>query len=399
MKKRILSLVLACLCAASVFAGCGKTNTDSGASNSETPTKPAYEPNLLTGEAKDSSYVEDRRPVAIMINNITAARPQRGLTEADVLFEIQVEGGITRFMGLFQDYASLPDVGPVRSGRDQFFQLIRPLQALYLHIGRSAITQQYINDNDYNDLDVDGANVSFTYFDTARHNKGYQTEHCSYTNGEELTDLITRKNIDMSYSRTSPVFDFVDYSENGGKRTLSGEAADTVSIRHSTAYRTYFDYDPTAGLYLMSQYNKGSIQKTIDENNNKQVSFENVFVLFTEITSYPYPGGNIDPKTGLDKGDPDYKLVDYSYGGVGYYFSGGKVEEIRWRKGPAQYALQLTDKDGNSLKVNCGKSYVAIVDLDEYENFSYGSTEATPESVDQSELEKQEKAAENVGES
>ena len=63
-----------------------------------------------------------------MVNNIVAARPQRGLSKADILFEIKVEGGITRFMPVFTDYKTVGEVGPVRSGRDQFFRLILPWQ-------------------------------------------------------------------------------------------------------------------------------------------------------------------------------------------------------------------------------------------------------------------------------
>lgn len=66
-----------------------------------------------------------------MVNNISntsyqQARPQNGLSEADVLIEIKVEGGITRFCALFTDYRDLPEICPVRSARDQFFQLILP---------------------------------------------------------------------------------------------------------------------------------------------------------------------------------------------------------------------------------------------------------------------------------
>ena len=54
-----------------------------------------------------------------------------------MLFEIKVEGGITRFMALFTDYNNIPDIGPVRSARDQFFRLVLPWQPLYVHIGQS----------------------------------------------------------------------------------------------------------------------------------------------------------------------------------------------------------------------------------------------------------------------
>lgn len=68
------------------------------------PTLPPYEANVLTGEPKGADYPEGQRITAVMVNNIVAARPQRGLSKADILFEIKVEGGITRFMPVFTDY-------------------------------------------------------------------------------------------------------------------------------------------------------------------------------------------------------------------------------------------------------------------------------------------------------
>ena len=115
-----------------------------------------FTPNVWTGEKNDQAY-SDIRATAIMVNNISAARPQRGISQASILFESKVEGGITRFMAIFEDYTELEgDVGPVRSGRDQFLQWAMPMQALYCHIGRSGITQTYIDSFNYNDL-ADGS--------------------------------------------------------------------------------------------------------------------------------------------------------------------------------------------------------------------------------------------------
>ena len=379
MLKRIFA-VLACLVfLTAAFSGCGSGNggnSQASATPAPTPTPEPYDPNPLTGEEKGSDYVSVR-PVAIMINNIAACRPQRGLNDAEVVYEIMVEGGITRFMGLYNDYESLGDVGPVRSARDQFFRLIMPFQPLYVHIGRSAITQQYMDDVGYGKLDANGDYDTIAVWDEARHSQGYDWEHTAYTNGELLSEYVEKYDIDMSKDLSSPIFDFVSYNEPA--RTLSGQDALSIGIVHSDSYRTYFDYDTTTNRYLMSQYNshKGIIEPTADELTGEQTGFENLIVLFTEITTYPYPGGNIDPNTGLDKGDPDYKNVNYDYGGIGFYINGGKAEPVRWQKGGTPYPLTLTDENGDSLKVNIGRSYVAIVSLEEYDNFKIAGAEQT----------------------
>lgn len=376
--KRFFAVLLAAALALSLCTGCSSKGSSSGSTSSAEPTPtptPVYDPDPLTGVEKPDDY-KDERVVAIMINNISACRPQRGLNSAKVLFESKVEGGITRFMGLFDDYENLPTVGPVRSGRDQFFRLIVPYQALYVHIGRSGITQTYIDDSDYNEFDVDGRYAKITYFDENRSAQGYKQEHTAYTNAELLTSYLENNDVDMEHTMTSPIFDFVNYDEPA--RQLEGESALSLGIVHSDSYRTYFDYDTTSNQYKMSMYSSSQgVTPTYDENDGEQVSFDNLFVLFADIEPYYYPGGNLDAN-GNDKGDPDYQKVDYEFGGYGFYVNGGVIEQIRWFKGATNQVLRFTDMSGdNALKVNTGRSYVAIVDLDEYDNFTYTGADSS----------------------
>lgn len=381
--KRLLALIMAFAFVLSL-TGCvpSPDGSQGGGRGEPTPTPRQYFPNPFTGEEKAADFPEGQRAVAIMINNISVSRPHRGLSQASILFESKVEGGITRFMGIFEDYTTLEDVGPVRSARDQFFQWTLPWQPLYCHIGRSGITQTYIDTFDYNDLDLNGYVTQFTY---QRSRPGYDTEHTSYTNGQLLQEVVAKKGYDMEKTYTEPVFNFVPYDNgNDGFRELNGESATEVSIVHSASYRTYFDYDAANRRYLMSMYNssKKTREAAIDENNGEQLGFENVIVAFADITTYPYPGGNLD-KNGNDKGDPGYQKVDLSYGGIGYYFSNGKMEQIRWFKGGASDPLRFTDMDENPLELNCGKTYIGFVDLDEYDNFDYaGPGDEIVETID-----------------
>ena len=354
------------------------------------PLPPPYDPEYLTGLPQGEDYDTNRRVTAVMINNIAQSRPQRGTAQADILFEIKVEGGITRFMGLFSDYSGIEgDVGPVRSGRDQFLRLAIPFDAQYMHIGRSGITQTYIDQNEYNDRDVDGQIYNFIYRDSSRSAMGYAYEHTAFTTAELLQEVFdSRDDVSMEHTYSGTCFDFNNYNEEGGGiLPLSGddvEDALEISVTHSYSYRTYFDYDETTGEYAMSQWSssRGCRHETVDENTGEQLEFENVFILFADIYPYYYPGGNLDAN-GNDKGDPDYQCVDMDYGCVGYYFSNGQMKPIRWFKGATTDMLRLTDMDENSLKVNCGKSYIAFVDLDEYENFSYSAGEMEEEVIEQ----------------
>lgn len=395
MKKRTFFYVTAALACCLALAACNKTETEpqetvssepvvEEATPTPEPTLPPYEANVLTGAPKDENYPEGQRITGVMVNNITVARPQRGLSKADILFEIKVEGGITRFMPLFVDYNEIGEVGPVRSGRDQFFQLILPWQALYVHEGQSVFMKQYAIDYEYGLLNNnDGANGYRDYnrvnWAGASYGNGLALEHTMYTNSEHIASYIEDNDVDMSRTYNSTFFTFVDYRQENPVRDLADSLDSAysdkygpvvsdgafVSITHSASYKTRFVYDSSTNLYGMQQYysTDGSWRDTIDEaNDRQQLVFTNVIVLYTEMAAYP--------------GDShDIQDVEYGNGGVGYYCYGGKCEKIFWQKGTPLEALRLyyMTEDGQCsdipLEVNIGKSYVTVVDVDEADKF------------------------------
>ena len=388
--KRVLLVIAALLSLTVLLAACKKSGDTISTPTAEStpatveatpaPTElPPYEANVLTGEPKGADYPEGQRITAVMVNNIVAARPQRGLSKADILFEIKVEGGITRFMPVFTDYKNVGEVGPVRSGRDQFFRLILPWQALYIHEGQSVVMQQYAIDYDYGKLNNnDGANGYRDYGRVNWAGKSYNAgslalEHTMYTNADNIANYISSQNVDMNRTYNSTFFNFVDY-RLGTTRDLSNSLDSAYSdkygpvvsdgqyieIEHSQSYKTRFIYDESTNEYKMQQnYSDGQWRDTVDEAaDNKVLTFPNVIVLYTDIHTYP----------GHEAKDLQY--VEYAWGGVGYYCYGGKCEKIYWQKGTPLEALRLyyMTEDGKCsdipLEVNIGKSYVAVADDD-----------------------------------
>lgn len=384
--KKLLALILAGLITASVFTACGSSQSSSTgdaqtsqpASSSE-PEEPPYNPDPLTGLENVGQYVDGQRFVAVMVNNISNnaandARPQWGLSEAEVLVESKVEGGITRFMALYSNVENLPEqIGPVRSARHQFFQLILPWQALYVHIGESTVQSEYRTNYEYGDLDINLDRYSFPR-DQARLATGVGSEHTAYTNSELLTEIIEKNDIDTEREYGSTLFNFRNY--NLEPRTLEGHSAVSIDVVHSSTYRTYFEYDASSGKYLMSQYSArtGQISPSVDANNNEQLAFDNVILVLADIETHPNYVGN----------SYDIQDVDYSSGGVGYYFYGGRVESIRWQKPTPQSVMTFTDGAGHEIpvEINPGKTYLGIVDLDMADQCMYREdTSAGPESV------------------
>ena len=381
-RREFLKKSAAAAAAASLLAGCGgsdSTGTQAQATATPAPTpsptpEPPYNADVLTGEER-AADAKDSRIIGIMINNISNtsyqnARPQRGLSSAKMLIEIKVEGGITRFCALFDDVDDIPEIGPIRSGRDQFLQLLIPWQALYYHDGESVFCTRFIKDWEYWDLNIGGK----SYFDTPTHTlvshrdsrgRNVASEHTEFTSGEEIQEAIDKADIDMERKYNSTFFIFADYRYGEYNNLDDGEAAVSVTLRHSLSYRTYFDYDAASGLYKMSQYSAATkdVTPTVDELNDEQLAFTNLVVLFTPIAAYP--------------GDSkDIQKVDYDYGGVGYYFTGGRCKLIGWTKGSPGSGLRLYDYEAGedeSIVVNVGKTYLTVIDLDEFEHFSYSN--------------------------
>ena len=100
--------------------------------------------NLLTGLDTLSEEAVGKRPVAVMVNNIEPSFPQYGIAQADIIFEILVEGNQTRFMALYGDYTQVPQICSVRSARKYFGSLAKGFDAVYVNWGMSEAIRPYI---------------------------------------------------------------------------------------------------------------------------------------------------------------------------------------------------------------------------------------------------------------
>ena len=327
---------------------------------------PDYDADPLTGETRRSNG----RIVGVMVNNISNtarqnARPQRGIGSADLLIESKVEGGITRFCAVYHDADAIPEVGPLRSGRDQFLQLLMPYQALYYHDGESAACTKFISVYNYSGLNIGGKN----YFNTPTHphvahrdsrGRDVAYEHTEFTSGKEIKQAAANAGISLKYACESTFFKFADYrtgAENAMKGAASGKS---VSITHSDNYKTSFSYNWLDRTYKMQMYSRisGKFENTVDELTGKQLSFDNLAVCFAPIERYPGDSG-------------DVQQVSYISGGEVYFFSRGGVERGIWQKASPEHPLRILNQNGEEITFNRGKTYLAIVDDDEWSNFNY----------------------------
>ena len=334
---------------------------------SSAPSLPAYDADPLTGQAKSGNG----RIIAVMVNNICNsarqnARPQRGLSSASIVIESRVEGSISRLCALYSNVDAIPEVGPLRSGRDQFLQLLMPWQALYYHDGESIFCTQYINQWNYSGLNIGGK----SYFNTPTHphvahrdprDGVVAYEHTEFTSGPEIRQAAQNAGIGLTYNYDTTFFPFTDY-RTGEIELLEGcQAARSVTVRHSAKYQSAFSYSAADKVYRMQMYSArtGAFENAVDELNGQQLVFENLLVCFAPIAAYAGDSG-------------DVQEVQYIAGGPAYLFTRGRVRVCQWSKQAPDLPLEVTD-NGQPVTFNRGRTYLAIVDEDEEGYFTFNA--------------------------
>jgi len=340
--KRFLVLALAFLMLFFVACGDAEEEVEPTPEPTVTQTQPpavsAPEPdrNPLTGELTDTD-ISQTRPWAVLLNNIRVALPQNGIGQADIIYELPVEGGITRILAMFQDIEGVGEIGPVRSARHYFTDLVLGHDAIFVHAGGSPRTYYAIRDRGVDNVDgVNGTGIEF-YRDRARISRaGY--EHSMMT-----TDALLLEHIDSyGYRREHrPGFQTgLAFREDG--TFADDRAADVVSVRVSNVKTGVFDFDAATDLYAVSQYGEPHVDGVTDE----QLKVTNVLVLFADFRV-------MDNEGRLD--------VDFRLGGEGYYITGGRAVPIRWSKGGYDAPFLYTLMDGAPLELRVGRTYVNIV--------------------------------------
>lgn len=298
--------------------------------------------NLLTGEINLSKEAIGKRPVAVMINNVEDALPQYGITQADIIFELPVEGDLTRLMALYADYTQVPDICAIRSCRYYYPAIAKGFDAFYVHWGIDQTVKGYVaslNMDCYEGLSNDGGLFGR---DKARRSAGYSLEHTGYFKGTNFAPVAEQEGerLELRDSKKGSAFRFC---EMGVTVTPNGSACSQAKINFGAATAT-FTYDAEKGVY----YKKINGHAHIDGKTGEQLTFTNVFVLETKISVRDEIG---------------HKQLDWagSSNAKGYYISNGKMQEIRWSKanGNESSYLKFYDMNGQKLVMNRGKSYIA----------------------------------------
>ena len=213
--KKITGILLALVMCLSVFTACSQQegdtsdNTDNAGITVDIPQK---DYNHLTGMPFKDGQDKSLRPVAVMVNNAKIALPQYGLSAADIVYEAVTEGGITRLMALYSDINDISRVGPVRSARHQFVEMMLPLNAIYVHIGSSISANRLLNAYSYQDIDgIYLGSLAFSFDSEMAKTKS--SEHCWFTSKDLINAGIAKNGIGTK-NNFYPAFDFVEYGKD-----------------------------------------------------------------------------------------------------------------------------------------------------------------------------------------
>ena len=337
LKKLLLSILI---CSTLLAVGCGQeafSELSTPAVTASTPKEdsapqPVLYQNPLTGVKEVEENGRNKRPVAVMINNLEVAQGvQCGLNDADIVYECLVEGGISRLMAVYYDLSKVDTIGTIRSARNSFVYLAQGLDALYAHHGVDNVyTKPYMRS-----IGLDDYNVGNVSGDSFRESNGKAWEHTLYTTGEKLTGALTKKEWRLQNKNTTPnAFVFAEETRTPATPCTS------VEFNMSYDYTSTFVYDQASGKYTRTLQGK----EHKDYKTGTPTRVTNLFVLYATTVTYP---------------DNKHVVTQYD-GGKGIYVSAGGYEPITWDKGDANDPLKFYDQNGKELQVNPGSSWIAF---------------------------------------
>lgn len=400
MKKPALLLVLgfylsSALISFGVFSYLGAGSTSALTGESKTEEGETGKETLLSGlldispdEAKDQvcplngAYYtqtekdawEKRRPLAVMIENHPEARPQSGLSSADVVFEALAEGGVTRFMGIF--YCGVQkfdtDLAPIRSARTYFLDWASGFnRPLYVHVGGAnlpgpadalgqIVDYGWVGENDLNQFSIGYPTFVRDY--NRLEGKEIATEHTMVTSTEELWKVGEKRgwtNMSPEMKIGRKVIKPKDWQEGFKPWTFQDsvpESGDVNEISYEfwdgyAEYGVRWVYDPQSHAY--KRFMAG--ESHVDLNNNQQIEAKNVVTLLTTEK------GPIDEKKHL--------LYGTTGKGDALIFKDGKALKVTWTKKTRTDELKFVDKKGKQVPMARGLTWISVLSDDTTINY------------------------------
>lgn len=300
--------------------------------------------NIQETEKKEVKIVDlnsKERPIAVMINNHKDARPQSGLNDAYLVYEIMVEGGITRMMALYTPDFDEEKIGSIRSSRHYYLDYVLENDAIYVHWGGSYVAYEHL---DVLKLDrIDGMVYGEKYFTTDKTLKR-SLEHTRFSSSE-----LIKKGIEKLKLRTTTDSGYllnytgeeVDLSKHEGAKV-----ANEVSIKYSKYQTSSYEYNSDEKVY----YRFMSDKKHTDLVTEEQYKFKNIICYSLEYPDYG-DGSKLRNLNNIGSGE-------------GVYITNGYSIPIKWSKKDRESKTIYTYLDGTEIDVSDGNTFIQIYPKD-----------------------------------
>lgn len=281
----------------------------------------------LTGvEVKDEAATK-QAATAIMLENSPDARPQSGIKEAGVVFEAIAEGGITRFLAIYQQ--EKPGlVGPVRSLRPYYVDWLAPFQPSIAHVGGSKLALDEVRGGGYRDIDQ--------FFNAGSYWRARDryAPHNVYTSFERLDALNKAK----GYTESS----IIGFERKDPQPSQTPNATQINVTISGPLYNSSYTYDPATNSYARSQAGAPHLDREAG-----RVTPQTVVAMFVNMSRVMEDG---------------YREQIESIGsGRAVIFQDGTATETTWHKSAKTSQITFTDVSGNTVKLNRGQTWITAI--------------------------------------
>ncbi len=275
-----------------------------------------------------------KRPYAYQFNNFKTVSNQWGISQADIVYECLVEGGITRLLGIGENYTG-DRIGSTRSARHYFVSIADEYDAIYIHYGGTKYARSKIAELGVDELDGNANSGAIAFY----RDKSIKAPHNAFASLEGIQKAIKENGFETAYSTNyKPHFTFYETDTE----LLAGSDANKVNLDFSAYNSPYFEYNKEDKLYYRYQFDAAHV----DSLTGEQLVFKNIIVQFVK-------------EWDIDKNH--YQTMDLEDAeGSGFYITNGKGVPITWKKNEAGSWMRYYDESGAELSINPGKTYITL---------------------------------------
>jgi hypothetical protein len=307
-----------------------------------TPGRPTYPLTGLPMTDADLAQAQRHRPVAVMIDNNDAFNAPVGLDRADMVFEALVEGGITRFVAVY-DSQDAGTIEPVRSARTPFLAWVLEFDALYAHVGRAespgpADSGQQIADLKIADLDMEGGPTPVP--EAYQRDPTREAPHNVVTSTGALRAAAALR----GYDRAPKLGEWHFAASNVTDAALPAAATINLDFGPIAASHPSWTWDEAHGLYVRST--DGVVQA--DGATHQPLTATNVVVMHARNYVADSNG---------------HVLIDNVGQGPAEVYIGGRVISGTWRKADNASRTRFYDSAGNEISFRPGNTWIEVEGL------------------------------------